>query len=98
MRYSIFLGSFDKLYKISLQTFIESLTGKLYIDDIILIATEDLFENAIPLVKKLSVYTKRVRTILTLEDTKALKSEWQSLSILIGKNSSKIFKEVNSKI
>ena len=98
MRYSIFLGSFDKLYKISLQTFIESLTEKLYIDDIILIATEDLFENAIPLVKKLSVYTKRVRTILTLEDTKALKSEWQSLIILIGKNSSKIFKEVISKI
>ena len=97
MRYTI-IGNFDKLYKISLQTFIESLTGKLYIDDIILIATEDLFENAIPLVKKLSVYTKRVRTILTLEDTKALKSEWQSLSILIGKNSSKIFKEVNSKI
>ena len=81
-----------------MQTFIESLTGKLYIDDIILIATEDLFENAIPLVKKLSVYTKRVRTILTLEDTKALKSEWQSLIILIGKNSSKIFKEVISKI
>lgn len=97
MRYTI-IGNFDKLYKISLQTFIESLTEKLYIDDIILIATEDLFENAIPLVKKLSVYTKRVRTILTLEDTKALKSEWQSLSILIGKNSSKIFKEVNSKI
>ena len=88
--------TFNLFFWTTLQTFIDGLTEKLYIDDIILIATEDLFENAIPLVKKLSLETKKVKTILTLEDTEALfKSERRSLNILIGKNSSKFFTKVN---
>ena len=82
-----------------LQTFIEGLAEKLFIDNIILIANaeEDKLNNAMELLKKISDKSKRIQTVLTTQCLEKISNSLNgkpSMYVVIGKNAGSMMEQV----